>query len=277
MQPGLLSTTESSPGVLADGGTALVRLFVFTRPVPQQAPPQWASLLEAERRHDGTVVDWHFSAEASPADRERLRAWRGGYVTERLIGDVATVRAFIDWADQRCDVSALHGLRLAEAHFSPHSVMRVARQASEAADLCRRLGENGLGLLGGERLGLVRGFVTSGGPVNVLTDRHASVIASADGLTVYDDHIAGKFNVTGWREDERGVVATTAEGEVALGTGHAAHLLQKMAPGYESVTVHPVPLTRIFAELIGFLPEMAREAANSHTELLAHTSFKPWR
>ena len=40
MQPGLLSTTETSPGVLADGGTALVRLFVFTRPVPQQAPPQ---------------------------------------------------------------------------------------------------------------------------------------------------------------------------------------------------------------------------------------------
>jgi hypothetical protein len=50
-----------------------------------------------------------------------------------------------------------------------------------------------------------------------------------------------------------------------------------MAPGYESVTIHPVPLTRIFAELTGFLPEMAQEAANSHTELLAHTSFKPWR
>jgi hypothetical protein len=276
MQPGLLSTTETSPGVLADGGTALVRLFVFTRPVPQQAPPQLASLLEAERRHDGSVVDWHLRAEVSLADLERLRVWRSGYVTERLIGDVATVRAFIDWADRHCDVSALHGLRLAEAHFSPHSVMRVARQASEAADVCRRLGESGLGLLGGERLGLVRGFVTSGGPVNVLTDRHASVTASADGLTVYDS-VAGKFNVTGWREDERGVVATTPEGEVTLGNGHAARLLQKMAPGYESVTVHPVLLTRIFAELIGFLPEMAREAANSHTELLAHTSFKPWR
>ena len=98
------------------------------------------------------------------SDLERLRVWRGSYVTERLIGGVATVRAFIDWADRHCDVSALHGLRLAEAHFSPHSVMRVARQASEAADLCRRLGESGLGLLGGERLGLVRGFVTSGGP-----------------------------------------------------------------------------------------------------------------
>jgi hypothetical protein len=276
MQPGLVSTTETSPGVLADGGTALVRLFVFTRPVPQQAPPQLASLLEPERRRDGTVVDWHFSADATPADRERLRAWRSSYVTERLIGDVATVRAFIDWADRHCDVSALHGLRLAEAHFSPHSVMRVARQASEAADLCRRLGENGLGLLGGERLGLIRGFVTSLGPVNVLTDRHASVIAGVDSLTVYDN-IAGKFNVSGWREDERGLVATTPDGEVALGNGHAAHLLQKMAPGYESVTVHPVPLTRIFAELIGFLPEMAQEAANSHTELLAHTSFKPWR
>jgi hypothetical protein len=276
MQPGLLSTTETSPGVLADGGTALVRLFVFTRPVPQQAPPQLASLLEAERRHDGSVVDWHFRSEASLADIERLRVWRSSYVTERLIGDVATVRAFIDWADRHCDVSALHGLRLAEAHFSPHTVMRVARQASEAADLCRRLGENGLGLLGGERLGLVRGFVISGGPVNVLTDRHASVTASGDGLTVHDN-IAGKFNVTGWREDERGVVATTPKGEVTLRNGHAARLLQKMAPGYESVTVHPVPLTRIFAELIGFLPEMAREAANSHTELLAHTSFKPWR
>jgi hypothetical protein len=276
MQPGLVSTTETSPGVLADGGTAVVRLFVFTRPVPQQAPPQLASLLEPERRHDGTVVDWHFSADATPADRERLRAWRSSYVAERLIGDVATVRAFIDWADRHCDVSALHGLRLAEAHFSPHSVMRVARQASEAADLCRRLGENGLGLLGGERLGLIRGFVTSLGPVNVLTDRHASVTASTAGLTVYDS-IAGKSNVTGWREDERGVVATTPDGEVALDNGHAARLLQKMAPGYESVTVHPVPLTRIFAELIGFLPEMAREAANSHTELLAHTSFKPWR
>jgi signal transduction histidine kinase len=164
------------------------------------------------------------------ADLEQLRVWRSSYVTERLIGDVATVRAFIDWADRHCDVSALHGLRLAEAHFSPHTVMRVARQASEAADLCRRLGENGLGLLGGERLGLVRGFVTSLGPVNVLTDRHASVIAGADGLTVYDN-IAGKFNVTGWREDERGVVATSPEGEVTLGHGHAARLLQKMAPG----------------------------------------------
>jgi len=276
MQPGLVSTTESSPGVLADGGTAVVRLFVFTGPVPQQAPPQFASLLEPERRNDGTVVDWHFSADATSADRERLRAWRSGYVTERLIGDVATVRAFVDWADRHCDVSALHGLRLAEAHFSPHSVMRVARQATEAADLCRRLGENGLGLLGGERLGLIRGFVTSGGPVNVLTDRHASVTASVDGLTV-DDQVFGKLNVTGWREDERGVVATTSEGEVVLGTGYAARLLQKMAPGYESVSVHPVPLTRIFAELIGFLPEMAREAAYSHTELLAHTSFKPWR
>ena len=48
-----------------------------------------------------------------------------------------------------------------------------------------------------------------------------------------------------------------------------------MAPGYESVTVHPVPLTRIFAELIGFSRRWRAEAANSHTELLAHTASSP--
>ena len=54
-------------------------------------------------------------------------------------------------------------------------------------------------------------------------------------------------------------------------------MLARLAPGYEEVRVQPVPLTRVFAELFGYLPEMAREAANSHTELLAHTTSAPWR
>jgi hypothetical protein len=276
MQPGLADFTETSPGVLAGGGTAVVRLFVFNRPAPQEPPIQWSGVLEPEKRADGTIVDWRLVGPLPPEEWERLRNWRSGYVTERMIGDVATVRAFIDWADRHCDVSALHGLRLLEAHFSTKSVMRVARQTTEAGNVCRSRGDMGVGLFGGERGGLIRGFDTSEGPVTVLADRYASVTANSDRLTVLDSQ-AGRLHVTEWQTADNEVMVQTPNGDVSLGNGHAAALLRKTAPGFETVSVRSVPLTRIFAELLGYLPEMAREAANSHAELVAHASFTPWR
>ena len=274
MQP--VIATEIEPGILDNGGTATTRLFVFTGRVPQEAPKQWADVLEAERHADGSVADWHLVGAVDPSTRQQLRDWRAKFVTERLIGDVATIRGFLAWADKHCDVAALHGLRLAEAHFSPHTVMRVGRQAAEAASTCQQRADVGLGLFGGQRNGLIRGFATCDGPVTVLADKRARVVATADALEVTDP-VAGAVQVSGWRTDEDGTVVTTPDGELSLGTGPAAQLLAKAAPGYDEVRVGPVPLSRVFAELFGYLPEMAREAANSHTELLAHTTATPWR
>ena len=119
---------------------------------------------------------------------------RSSYVTERLIGDVATVRAL-----HRLGRPALRRLRAATACGWPRRTSRRTRSCGLrgrpakpptcAAGLARTV----WGFSAASDSGSSAVRQPPGGPVNVLTDRHASVIASADGLTVYGDNIAGKF------------------------------------------------------------------------------------
>lgn len=276
MHPSATGVVEQSDGLLAHGGTAMVKLYVFHRPSPQEPPSQWAELLEPERRKNGMIVDWHPRSSLDAGQRDQLRQWRSGYVTERLIGDVATVRGFLDWADRHCEVSALHPLRLSEAHFPVHSVMRIAQQAQDAAEVCRRRGDVGLGLMAADHDGLVRGFANCDGPVTVLADRGTRIVAAGDAVQL-SDPVVGTATVTGWHRADGGLTASTPAGELPLGVGRAAALLSRLAPGSDAVRVQQVALPRIFAELLVHLPDMAREAAHIQTELLAHTSFQPWR
>jgi hypothetical protein len=265
-------------GVLAGGGSAMVHALVQHRPAPSAPPPALASIVDPVQDADGTVRDWRMNlprllsqrAESVHDLRHEFVKWRSAFVTESLIGDMATVRAFLQWADHVTDVSALKVIGLGHARIDQKVAPRVAWQAHEAAVACRARGELGLGVMSPMRTGVVRGFVVSDGPVLVLADAHASVTATAAGFEVRDGD-AEPLSANGWVVEPDGVTVINDDGQVALRNSLGGRLLAQVAPGVSKAAAAPVPHTSIFSGLLMNLPEMALLAARGRTSLLIST------
>src|SRR5947209_6625008 len=91
-------------GVLAGDGSAMVRALVYFHAVPENVPARLADVVEPVHDTDGTLRDWRLDlpsllgGQGSGTELHDLRSsffeWRSGYVSDSLLGDVATVRAF---------------------------------------------------------------------------------------------------------------------------------------------------------------------------------------
>lgn len=275
-----LSRTATIPtaGVLAAGGSTMVHALVHHQPAPPAPPPVLADVVDPVHDADGRVRDWRMNlpkllgqrAESVHDIRHEFVKWRSGFVTESLLGDVATVRAFLQWADHVTDISALRVLGLGAARIDQKTAPRVAWQAHEAAGACRARAESGLGVMSPKRTGVVRGFVVSDGPVLALADARASVTATAAGFELREGD-AEPLLVHGWVVEPDGVTVITDDGPVSLGNSLGGRLLAQVAPGVSQASAAPVPLTSIFSGLLVHLPEMALLAARDRTSLVIST------
>ncbi len=272
-----------SAGILAGDGAAMVHAFVYHHAVPQQPPADFADLAEPIRSADGSVQDWQLSMRKLLAHRDapvhdvwaRFAAWRRTYVAERVVGDRATVRAFLAWADHRTDVSSLHVLDLHTGRVEPAITPTVAFQVGEAEAACRAADETGLGVSVPQRPGLVRGFLVGDEPVLLLADGRGSAVSAVPaGIDLVDPALPGgpaHLLVHGWLTTPDGVTAVTDEGPVELGASSGGRLLAAVAPGCAQVAVAPAPLASIFGPLFLGLREAATMASADLLPLYVRT------
>lgn len=269
-------------GILAADGSAMVHALVYHHAVPQVPLEEFADFVEPIRTEEGQVQDWHLSMRKLLAHRDApvhelwtaFGAWRRSYVKERVVGDLATVHAFLAWADHRTDVSALHVLNLRNARVEAGLTPTVAFQVGEAEAACRAARDTGLGVTTPQRPGLVRGFCLGDEPLLLLADRGTAVSAVRGGLDLVDPTLAGgpeHLLVHGWVVASDGVTAVADEGTVELGTARGGRLLAQLAPGCEHVAVLEVPLLSVFGPLLLALREAATTASADLLPLYVRT------
>lgn len=269
--------TAATPmtGILASGGSTMVHALVYHQQTPQVPPESLVGVVDPIRNDDGSVRDWRLSVPRLLGQRvepvydikDEFVKWRTGFVTERLLGDVATVRAFLQWAEHLTDITALRVICLPHARIDQKRAPRVAWQAHEAAAACRARAEKGLGVTSPTRTGVVRGFVVGPTPLLVLGQENASVFAVPAGFELHDND-APVLLVHGWLVRTDGITVITDNREVALGNSLGGRLLAQVAPGVSQASAVPVPLTSIFSGLLVHLPELALLAARNGTSLL---------
>lgn len=276
------NVTVPSAGVLARGGSAMVHALVYHHPTPQVPPVWFEELADPIFDAEGKILDWQLSLRKLLANRDEhvhdvwstFSTWRRTFVADHLLGDRATVRAFLRWADRVSDVSTLHALNLENACIEAKVTPRLAWQVLQAETVCRQRGELGLGVSVPQHPGLVRGFVVEDEPLLVLGDRDAQVTAVRSGLVVRDPslpEVPGELLVHGWVVDAEGVTAITDEGPVALGHSSGGRLLSQVAPGVAHAAVGPAPLTAVFSVLLVALRDSAQLASSDRVPLYIRT------
>jgi hypothetical protein len=265
-------------GVLSGDGTAMVHALVFHHPTPQRPPDSLTDLADPILGTDGRIHDWQLSMRTLLAHRDEhvhavwstFGTWRRSFVADRVLGDVATVAAFMAWADTVRDVQTLHPLNLGDACIDAKTVARVAWEVHEVELACRARAEMGLGISVPQRAGLIRGFVVGDEPLLVLAEKGASVSAVRSGLEVTQSESADMPHtllVRGWVVDADGITAISDEGPVPLGGAAGGRLLTRVAPGAANASVGPAPLTSVFSGLMLGLRESAQLASSDHIPL----------
>lgn len=270
-------------GVLAGRGEAMVRLYVYPRPLPHVVPEAWRDLAQPVLDRAGNLVDWRFSYPYGdlPDDtrvedlRYRFRRWRSGFVIDRVAGDAATVTAFVACAEHHSDVGLLHVLRLDEGRIRTHDLSRAAWQAGRAVAAMSASGEIGLGVFAADRGRLVRGFATGRSAVTIVADDATALTATTDSVVVdqrpADSTHGGRTVLRGWRHADGETLVLTDGGWVPLLDPHAAGMLAAVAPGVAHVRTAPVALSRMFAGLVVSVADMAGVAAAANAELISRT------
>lgn len=187
-------------GVLSGGGAAAVIARTYLAPVPQIVPHELNEALEPVRDEDDILQDWRLDRSriiargVSAGELTRLSRvvadFRGTYVLERPLGDVATVRAFVAWAQTRTDISALRGLLAPPVRVDPATATRAARQVQAAAVAARSSDETAVIVTVPGRDAPVRGFIPGTSGVIVAATRGAHLTATRDGLTLTETGLA---------------------------------------------------------------------------------------
>jgi hypothetical protein len=272
---------QATSGVLVHPGTHTVWLIFHTRPVPKEVPTD-VQHARAVYGRDGQLVEWIFSPRSGRDGEpvplggafERFLRWRTQWANDRAIGDAATVWAFVDWADRHVHAPRLPVLRSQLGHVEPKYVPELGWEAKKAAEACKRSHESGVGIISQTTGRVIRGFVPGGSPVIVLADPSAQVVATRDGLLLSQREPVAldEVRVRGWRAANGGIVVTTAEGDIDVGRSSAARLLDQIGVGNASVTVEPVPLTRLFSYLTTSIADIAQLASVARQTLYVRTS-----
>lgn len=266
-------------GILAGDGTAMVHAQVFRRPTPQQPPSEFADavepVLDTDPRTGGVVRDWQLSMgrllgreDGSVHDIwSGFAAWRRQYVAERVLGDLATVRSFITWADRVRDTHRIHPLLLPTAQIATKDAAVIEGAMRDLRDRARHSGEHGLGVSVPEHAGLVRGFLLAEERSLLLAQGSTQIWATSDGLLVTDGSGGAGQLVHGWELGPQELTAFTSEGAVRLGGTDAARLLVLVAPGVAQASVGKAPVSSIFAMIMDGMREMAGLAAGEFRPL----------
>ena len=93
--------------ILAGDGPTLIHAAVPHHPTPQTAPANLEGMVLPVRDASGQVKDWRLASEEQDRVRAEFARWHDGFVTEAVIGDVATVRGLRGWARGRVNLSEL--------------------------------------------------------------------------------------------------------------------------------------------------------------------------
>jgi len=255
--------------ILAGDGPTLIHAAVAHDPTPQAPPASLEGMVVPVRDAAGTVRDWRMASEEQDRIREEFARWHDGFVTEAVIGDVATVRGLRGWGRGRINLSELGILQLPHSRVSPRHARKMAWQLHLAAEECAKVQAFGIGVSATDHSGLCRGFVCQEGPLMLLAEGGAWVAGSTAGLVVHvDEDLGTTLLVHGWRVHEGSVTAFTDQGEVDLWKSRAGKLLTRVAPGLPEAVVRQVPLTTVFAGMFVTLADMALLAALGNTQLL---------
>jgi hypothetical protein len=263
--------------LLAGDGRTMVHVTLARGDVPQTPPASLSDFGTAIRDDAGSVIDWDPTADATPTIRAQFSLWRQGLRTERVIGDLATVRNLLAWGRQRVNLSAAGVLQLPHARVSPQDAARMAWQLRRAGEVCDRLHARGLGLSAGPGSGLVRGFACSDGAVMVLVVGGDWVAASPAGLLLHTQGPPEETTlVHAWRVADGEVSATTEAGEIQLSRSRAGRLLTQVAPGMDEALIRSVPLRTVFSGLFIRLVDIASIASTSRSpRFVRHRSPHP--
>src|ERR1700716_3101337 len=179
---GLASSAESGYSLpplptLAGEGPTLIHAAVTHHPLPQEAPSAFEGMVIPVRDRSGAVRDWKLASENPPDTRAAFARWHAGFVTEAVIGDVATARGLMTWARGRIDLSELGILQLPPARISARHARKLAWQLHMAAEEADKLHAFGIGVSASHNGGLARGFVANEGPLMLLAEGGAWVAA----------------------------------------------------------------------------------------------------
>jgi hypothetical protein len=278
----MIDSGRPMSGLLAGNGTAMVHALVYHHPTPDAPPAALAELVDPLDGVDGQPDDWQLSMRKLLAHRDEhvhdvwstFSAWRRTFVADRVLGDVATVRSFITWAETVGDVQSLHPLNLPAARVEWKNAPRMAWQTQQIATAARARGDLGLAITNPQRSGIVRGFVVGDEPVLLLEDRGASVSAVPDGLEIVDPKastLPRTLLVHGWVLDTDGLTAITDEGPVSMASSAGGRLLALVAPGVTNASVGPAQLCSIFSSLMTSMQDIAQLAASDHVPVWIRT------
>ncbi|MDQ2956086.1 MAG: hypothetical protein M3Y42_03865 [Actinomycetota bacterium] len=269
--------TAPITGILSGSGTDLLRVTVYTDPVPTHPPTELDGLLSPVYDADGHLLDWrldptHAEHSVEAADFQFYRSWRSGYSTERFIGERALVQAFLDWAAGCCDVSALQILRLPKAHADFHKALEMGLQIDRARRCTEVATEPGFGIFTkAGHSSASRAFIPTDPPTVLLATGTTTVTIGRDGLSLRQGEDA--VFVHGWRADGDGIVANTGDGELALGTSPAARLLRIIGRNAPQAEVRPCPVGTLVAPLLIFLKDAAQLGGKAATGLYVRSTW----
>lgn len=268
-----IEQTAQLSGLFAGDGARMVRATVATGPIPQQAPPGLAELASPTHGDDGHLLDWHLTPHhadhsVSPAEVTAFRTWRATFTAERFIGERAVLISFLDWAGQRCDVSALEVLRLPRAQVDAHTALQMRRQLSEARAEVENTDEHGYGLITTPGRSVPsRALIPAAEPVILLALGNTSLTLTDDGVLLdAPATAAGPVAVRAWQYESERVRADTTAGEVEPGQ-ETGRLLQILGRRASHVEVARLPLHLLLAPLLIFLRDATELASNTRSDL----------
>ena len=262
--------TNAGPGLLIDPGTAMVWLMMHHRPVPGAPPAEFDRLVAPVNNHHGDLIDWRFRppSDGSHGDLsdafEGVHAWRERWLTERAVGDAATVRTVMSWGDRHVGVAALHVLGVPDGQLDAESVPLACLQAKKLRSAMAE-GQVGVALVDTGTDRVIRAFAPVEGATVLLSTPGAQAELNSGGVGL---RLAGGVNgqLRDWSDDGHQITARTTSDTMTL-VGGAADLLRQLAPGRAQVSVQASELTNLFAPLLASLVDMTQLAVGGHHAL----------
>ncbi|UQX87057.1 hypothetical protein M6D93_12150 [Jatrophihabitans telluris] len=269
-----LRTRGSIIGLLSGTGADLVRATVITQAVPDRPPLQLNELVAPVYDHAAHLIDWrltphHPDQKIEDAEISAFRSWRASFTAERLLGERALIRAFLDWTPPQCDTRALDVLRLPSAHVDFHTALEMRLQIDQARKIVNASTEHGYGLFtAAGRRSASRALIPTDPPTVLLATAEAALTIGPGGLRLQQTAADNDtVRLRGWTAHADGIRAQTSTGEIYLAESAAARLLRAAGRHADDVEVHECPLSTLLAPLLVFLRDATELAGNTGAAL----------
>ncbi len=276
-QPELTAVAEQRP--LLQDADVMVHAIAVTEPVPQVPPADFADNVRPITDRAGQVTDWVWTDQAHPAAGVAFNRWRNGFLTDRAVADLATVRNLMEWGHGHAELSEVGALLLDAALISSEKAARMAWQLRRAAEYADRTHAMGIGVFAEGHSGMLRGFACATLPRLLSVAGRDWIAATCDSLLLHlHDREPATVPVLGWSVFEHRLTIETDSGRVEVGDSGAARLPTRLAPTTAAAVVRPVPVTTVFSGLFVRLADVAAAAATSRSPLrVRHRALPhPW-